>query len=308
MNSLRLRILYCLLPSLLYGCAGGNGTLVRSEAQSQATTQLERGIRAQNKGENTQAEKYLSDSLKISSSIEDNPAKVAALINLARINRLNNKLESALSYIDSALTLTGGIPPQLSAEAAYEKALTEMAQKHFAEALTWADKSLSSDSADLKGRLLNLLVRIHRSAGKLTEARAFAVKAREENRRSGDLAEESNAVRLLGSLERENKKFDEAGKLLLESLDIDKKIGDSQKIAFDLEELAALFGDKGETDMMVDYLERAFSVHIGGARLQKGASIQLKIAEIHRKTGKNELAEKSLQNAEKLKLKEEDKK
>lgn len=303
MNSLRLcRILYCLLPALLFGCAGGSGTFVRSGAQSQAATQFERALRSQSKGEIQQAEKYLADSLKISSSIEDNPAKVTALINLARLNRLNNKPESAIIHIDQALKLAADISPPLMAEAAYEKALIELGQNHFAEAMRWADKSLSTDSGELKGRLLNLLARIHRTAGNRDKAGAFAVKAREENRNRGDLVEESNSVRLLGSLARENKKFDEAGKLLLESLDIDKKIGDSNKIALDLEELANLYGDKGEPDIMVDYLERAFIVHIGGARLQKGASIQLKIAEIHRKTGKNELAEKALRSAEKMGL------
>jgi len=307
MNNWRFWILSPLLPVLLSGCAGGSGgTLVRSEAQIQAAKQLERGLRAQSKGELQQAEKFLADSLKISSSIEDNPGRVIALINLARLERLNNRYESADIRVNQALTLAKGTSSLMS-EAAYEKGLIELAQNRFAEAITWADKSLSLSpgSGESKGRVLNLLARIHRATGNRDKARAAALMAREENHRSGELAEEANSLRLLGSLEREEKKYTEAGKLLLESLEIDKKIGESHKIALDLEELAALSGDKGEIDMMADYLERAFSVHIGGARLQKGATIQLKLAEIYRKTGNTDLAEKSLQIADKLMLKKE---
>lgn len=302
MNSRRIWIPCCLLPALLSGCAGGNTvTLVRSEAQIQAANQLERGIRAQNKGEFQQSEKFLTDSLKISSSIEDNPARVIALVNLARLDRLHNRLGSAVIHIDQALTLAKGSSP-LMGEAAYEKALIELAQNRITEALTWADTSLSSFSGESKGRIFNLLSRIHRAAGNGDKARSAAVMAREENHRNGQLAEEANSLRLLGSLEREEKKFTESGRFLLEALEIDKNNGESLKIAHDLEELAALSGDQGRLDMMLDYLERALTVHIAGERLLKGASIQLKIADIHRKTGSTDLAEKALQSAEKLRV------
>jgi tetratricopeptide (TPR) repeat protein len=300
MNSRGLWIPYCLLPALLYGCAGGGGqTAVRSEAQLQAATQLERGLRAHSKGENHQAEKYLTDSLAISSSIEDNPSRINALVNLARLYRLNRRLESASANIDQALKLASGLPVIIS-EAAYEKALIELAQKHFGEALTWATTSLSSDNGEPKGKQLNLLARIHLAAGNRNEASQFAVRALDENRRNQQAEEESNSLRTLGYIERENRRFGEAGKLLLESLDIDKQIGESHKIALDLEELAALSGDQGNLNTMVDYLERAFSVHLNGGRIDKAAKAQLKIAEICLKTGNTILAEKALQTAERL--------
>jgi tetratricopeptide (TPR) repeat protein len=292
-----------LLPALLAGCAGGGQALIRSEAQSQAATQLERGIRAQNKGENSQAEKYLADSLRISSSIEDNPARIIALVNLARLKRLNNKPESAALHIDQALKLANDTPGTM-AETAYEKALIELAQNHFAEALTWGTKSFSTDNGNEKGKQLNLLARIHHAAGNRNEATNFATRAREESHRNGQADEEANSLRTLGSLERENGRFDEAGKLLQESLAIDKQIGESHKIALDLEELATLAHDQGNLNKEVDFLERAFSVHINGRRIEKAASTQLKISEIYRKRGNRVLAEKAAQTAEQLMRKE----
>jgi tetratricopeptide (TPR) repeat protein len=304
MNSKRLfyhiRTLYFLLPVLLTGCAGsGSLSLAPSVTQSQATTQLERGIRAQNKGEIKQAEIFLTDALRISSSIEDNPARITALVNLARLNRLNHKLETALFHIDQALKLARALTDHMP-ETSYEKALIELAQKHFEEALTWAATSLTSDNGEERGKRLNLLARIHLASGNRNEAASFATKAREENHSKGQADEEANSLRLLGFIERENRRFGEAGKLLLESLQIDKQIGESHKIALDLEELASLSGDQGDPDKMVDFLERAFSVHMNGSRIDKAAANQIKIAEIYRKTGKMDLAEKALQTAEQL--------
>jgi len=299
-----IRALCFLLPALLSGCAGGGGsTAIRSEAQLHAATQLERGIRSQGKGEIHQAEKFLTDSLKISSSIEDNPARITSLVNLARLHRLNNKPESALLHIDQALKLAVGIPG-LMAETAYEKALIELALNSAGEALTWATKSLSYDDGGEKGKRLNLVARIHRAAGNRNEAASFALRAREDNHKNGQTNEESNSLRLLGSLERENGRFGEAAKLLQESLEIDKQIGESHKIALDLEELAALAGDQGDFTKMVQYLDRAFSVYLSGGRIDKAASTQLKMAEIYRKTGNMNLAEKALQTAEQLMRKE----
>lgn len=292
------------MPALLAGCAGGGGRIpVRSEAGTKAAIQLERGIRAYEKGEIQPAETFLADSLKISSSIEDNPARITALVNLARLNRLNLKPESATVHIDEALKLAGG-QPDLMPEAAYEKALIEFAQNHTGKALAWSLKSLSYDNGPPRGKRLNLLARIHLAAGDRNEAASVAIMAREENHRYEQADEESNSLRLLGSMERENGRFIEAEKLLLESLEIDKQIGESNKIALDLEELAALKGDQGNLNMMIEYLERTFSVHINGARTGKAASTQLKMSEIYRKAGNIARAEKALQSAEQLMRKE----
>ncbi len=293
-------IVICFLPVLLSGCAGGGkSAVVRSETQSQAATQLERGLRAQNKGETKQAEKYLAASLAISSSIEDNPARITAHINLARLNRLKNDIGAATLHIDQALKLAADLPEFMS-EAAYEKSLIELAQKRYDEALAWAGRSFSSNNDAQKGRRFNLLARIHRASGNRDQATFFALKGREECRNSGLPDEEANSLRLLGSIDRENRRFDEAGKLLLEALGIDKLNGESHKIALDLEELAALSGDQGNLDMALEYLDRAFSVHINGSRESRAAAVKFKMADVYTQKGDLTMAEKVRLSAQKL--------
>lgn len=293
-------ILICSVTVLLSGCAsGGKSAAIRSETRIQAATQLERGLRAQNKGETNQAEKYLATSLAISSSIEDNPARITALINLARLNRLKNDIGAATLHIDQALKLAADLPEFMS-EAAYEKSLIELAQKRYDEALTWAGRSFSSDNDVQKGKRFNLLARIHRASGNRDQATFFALKGREECRNSGLTDEEANSLRMLGSIARESKRFDEAGKLLLEALGIDKLNGESHKIALDLEELAALSGDQGNLDMALEYLERAFSVHINGSRENSAAAVKLKMAEVYTQKGDLTMAEKVRLSAQKL--------
>lgn len=299
----RLWLPYLLISLILAGCAGSGAGVVRSATQTRAATQLERGIRAQNKGDINLAEKYLADSLRISSSIEDNPARVTALVNLARLNRLNHKLESAANHIEQALKLSTDLPV-LIAETTYEKALIELERKHFGEALDWATKLMTSDTGKPKGRHLNLLARILKASGDLDKASFLAIRAREENRQNGESAEEANSLRIMGSIERANGRFGEAGKHLLEALEIDKQIGESHKIALDLEELAALSGDQGNMKMMVNYLERAFSVHLNGGHTDKAAANQLNISEIYRNTGNMLMADKALLIANQLMRKE----
>lgn len=294
-----LRMLCFMLPVLLYGCAGDERLIVRSEKKLQAATLLERGVKFQSKGEIQQAQKCLADSLTISSSIEDNPSRIEALVNLARLNRLNHKFDTAILHIDLALMLAADFP-DYSAEAAYEKALIELALDHFTEAMSWATKSLSYNARGQNGKHLNLLARINRATGNRGAAKSLATRAAEENRLNGQLEEESNSLRLLGSLERENKQFDSAKTLLLKSLDIDKQIGESQKIALDLGELATLSGDQGDFSTMLDYLERCFSVNLNGTRTQEAAATKLKMAEIYRILGKTGEENKALQTASQL--------
>lgn len=297
-------ILIYFLPVLLSGCAGGGkSSAIRSEAQLQAATQLERGLRAQRKGEINQAEKFLATALAISSSVEDNPARITAHINLARLNRLKNDIGAATLHIDQALKLAAD-QPEFTSEAAYEKSLIELAQKRYDEALTWAGRSFSSDNDVQKGRRFNLLARIHRASGNRDQATLFALKGREESRNNGIPDEEANSLRMLGAIERENRRFSEAGKLLLEALGIDKMNGESRKIALDLEELAALYGDQGNLDMALEYLERAFSVHINGSRENRAAAVKFKMAEVYTQKGDLSMAEKVRLSAQKLIRKE----
>ena len=281
-------VFHCLLMAvwltlLLTGCFGGAAP-VRPQAQLQAETALNRGIRAQQKGDSAGAVTFLTQSLTISSSIEDVPARVTALINLARLHRLQHDLPMAETYIDRALA-TSADAPRFAAEAAYEKALVELFKGAPATALAWAEKSIIAEQGDALGSRLNLAARIQFVRGEWGAAGVLAGKALGANRLAGQAEEEANSLRILGGVARHEKRYAAGLEFLQEALLIDKRIGKSGKIAVDLEELAATAQDAGRLKESAAWLERACEVHRAGGRLRQAQENQAALANLYTALG-----------------------
>lgn len=285
------RIFFILIVSILAACSGAGKNVLRPEVQLRAEKSLERGVRAQQKGEIHQAEQLLNDALFSSSSIEDNPTRIAALINLARLNRLNGNPDKAMIYVNLALNLCVEHPEWLS-EAAYEKAHTELDLDNQNEALRWAVKSLNAEQGTLKGVRRNLLARIQSNAGNTNAAVLSATAALNENLYNELPEEAANSLRILGTIELEGGRLDAARKLILEALEIDKRIGASPKIGLDLEKLAAVADGQEALNLKAEYLERAYSVHVSAGRRDKALNILQQLAEVYSKTGNSTQAEK----------------
>lgn len=275
--------------TVLNGCFGGKPAVVRSESQQKAETALARGIRAGQKGNSGEALSQMNEALGISTSIEDLPLRITALINLARLHRLNRDLLRSAEYGDQALAL---LTPEshLYSEAAHEKALLELSKRQLPQALSWAQKSIDSEQGDLRGSRLNLAARVNLESGHRAAAEGLARQALQHNRTSGHAEEEANSLRIMGIVARLDKKFGAGEKLLLESLAIDKRLGRSAKIAIDLEELALLSREAGNVPMALRYLERAGAVHDAAGRLQQTLDILEKRAEMHSALGEPDKA------------------
>ena len=286
---------------LLAGCFGRQTHTARSEAQLRAETALNRGIRAEQKGDRIEAEQFLLQSLTTSSSIEDYPARATALINLARLYRLRHELPKAESSIDQALATTE-IDPRFSAEAAYEKALIELAKGSPDTALEWAQKAISAEHGNALGSRLNLAARIQLVRGKWSDADALAGKALNANRTAGQPEEEANSLRVLGIVARHEKKPDPGARFLQEALLIDKRIGKNSKIAADLEELAETARDVGNLKESASYLERACEVNLAGGRLREAMGNQKALTGIYTSLGDDKKAAQARETARKLEL------
>lgn len=269
----------------LTGCFGGSKQNVRPEVQVRAESLLVRAVRAEHKGDVQEAERLLRESLVISTSIEDNPAKATTLINLARLQRLGHDPTSATVTIDAALDLLGPTDASLYVEAAQEKALIVLSSNNADAALTWAEKSVAAEKGSLLGRRLNLLGRIQLVRGDTANSTASLSKALTENRGSGNAEEEANSLRMLGIIARNGKRFTEAERLINEALEIDKRIGASAKIATDLEELAATARVTGNHGNAVKYLERAYEVHLNAGRNRQAAATQTVLVEVFNMLG-----------------------
>ena len=293
---MRLCVPLLLLPA---GCFGGKSQPARPEAQLRAETALSRGIRAQQKGDPGEAEKLLIESLTTSSSIEDYPARATALINLARLYRLQHDLLKAETCIDRALATTG-IDTRLSSEAAYEKALLELAKDNPATALEWAQKAIAAEKGPALGSRLNLAARIQLVRGKWSEADALAGKALSENRSAGQAEEEANSLRILGIVARNEKQYDRGAQFLQEALQIDKRIGKSGKIAVDLGELAVTARNGGKLKESANYLERAYEINLAAGRLRQAMENQLTLAGMYMTLGEEHKATSARETARKL--------
>jgi tetratricopeptide (TPR) repeat protein len=283
---MRLCVPFLLLPA---GCFGGKAQPARPETRLQAETALTRGIRSEQKGDHSEAEKQLAQSLALSTSVEDNPARATALINLARLHRLQHELPKAEASIDQALAITG-IDSRLSSEAVYEKALIELANNSPAAALEWAQKAVAAERGEQLGSRLNLAGRIQLVRGRSSDAKTLAEKALIENRSSGQSEEAANSLRILGVVARNEKRYDLGAQYLQEALQIDKRIGNSGKIAADLEELAETSRSAGNLRDSSTYLERAYEVNLAGGRLGQAMVIQGVLADIFTSLGEEDKA------------------
>jgi tetratricopeptide (TPR) repeat protein len=252
---------------LLVGCFGGKAAAVKAESLQRAETALARGVRAEQKGNYPEADTLLAEALTVSSSIEDYPLRITALINLARLHRLQHDLPGSEKYIDQALSLVTKVP-QLSAEAAHEKALLEVTKGNLSTALEWAQQSITAEQGKLRGSRRNLAARIQLLLGNGSAADALAHTALAENRSAGQAEEEANSLRIMGIVARTGKRFSEGEQLLREALSIDKRIGKSGKIAVDLEELAQTAQLAGNGKAAAEYQMRAYDVNSAAGRLQ----------------------------------------
>ena len=284
---------------LLAGCLGGQAQSTRSEAQLRAETELSRGIRAEQKGDRLESERFLLQSLTTSSSIEDYPSQATALINLARLYRLQQDLPKAESSIDQAIAITG-IDSRFSAEAAYEKALVELAKNSPATALEWSQKAIAAERGNALGSRLNLAGRIQLVLGKWCDAGVLARNALSENRSAGQLEEEANSLRILGIVARNEKNFNQGSQFLQEALQIDKQIGKNSKIAADLEELAETARGVGKLRESATYLERAYEVNLAGERLRRAVENQGTLASVYTILGEELKATRARETVRKL--------
>lgn len=281
------------------GCFGGKAPSFLPETRLRAETSLSRGIRAEQRGDSIAAEELLNRSLSISSSIEDDPARTAALINLARLYRQRHDLLKAETSIDRAIAITN-TDSRLYSEVAYEKALIELARGRMAPALEWAQKAIAAERGDMLGSRLNLAARVQLLRGRWKEADELARKALDENRTAGQAEEEANSLRILGIVARNENNLDRGAQLQQEALQIDKQIGKSSKVAADLGELAETSRKAGKLRESATYLERAYEVNRAGGRLRQALENQESLAVVYTAMGEEQLAARAHEAARRL--------
>lgn len=282
---------------LMSACLGGKQP-VRPEAQTRAENLLNRGIKSGMNNDMVEADRLFTESLALSASIEDKPAMAMALINKARICRLNQELEKADKAVDSALSLIEA-DDGIFAEAAHEKALIELGLERLDSAEKWALKSVQAEKGDETGRRLNLLARVKLGTANRSGVEELLKKALASN--SGrDNEEAANSLRMLGILARDENNYAASSKHLSEALELDKTAGLSSKIALDLEEMALTSMKAGNWALAAGYLQRACNVNLGAGRTDRAADNQRQLASVFESNGDRKNADAALKAAQEL--------
>lgn len=253
-----------LLPALLLvACAQDRP--VRSERQVEAIDWNERGQAAARRGDDAFALASFRKALEINQSIEHADGVALELLNIAAVHRRMGERQQAAAALDAVLADTAlSFSAERRAEAAYRKALL-----HLDGAETDAARALSQQALALcgacaaQGRILNLQARLALQRGQAGEAASLARQAGDINRKTGDVIEQANSLRLAGDAALASTDFTAARSAYEQALALDKQAGLGGKIARDLIGIGAALRGQGRQSEANTFFRRAHAVAQG---------------------------------------------
>ena len=231
---------YCAIALLFVfiGC-GGAQTQTLSAVNLRAIEYNQNAAKAMEKGDYEKALAYYVEALRVNRSIENTEGIAVNLINIAVLYQKKGNTSNAHEFVDIAFSMPD-ISNEIRSDAAYEKARIYLKEKNTAKAKEWVDKSLSLNKGLREGSRWNLMGRISFAEGKYDDAAAMANTALNLNRENKQRAEESNSLRLMAEINAQKGLYSESRELYKKSLEIDKELGDSKKIAMTLRGIGML--------------------------------------------------------------------
>jgi tetratricopeptide (TPR) repeat protein len=214
-------------------------------------------------GELENAARSYREALRLSQSLEDPDGIAANAINLSIVRQRQGRFADARSSLGAILE-----QPQLRfaplklAEVCLRHALLDFDEGRFAQAEKWLSRSdqYCGERCPLSAAIHNTRAQLALQAGRLDEAAAAARRAHEASRAAGDLAEQANALRVLGIAALQGGDAAKARAQLEEALAFDRELGAPRKIALDLLALGRAAALAGEGDAARAYYARALAV------------------------------------------------
>jgi len=249
-------LLLLMMSGTLYGCLG-SGVRLTPGQQKLAVLQQRAQLQTE-RGRPTEAERLLQEALRLAASLDDRQGQTSVLLQQARLARQTGNLEAADQVIAKALPLATGGP--YHADAAQERALLELARNDVAAATQWAEIARREERGALIASRLNLLARLALLQGNRDRAAQLAEEALNKTTDDSLASERANALRMLGMIDGQQGRFDQAEHKLHQALVLDKQLELSARIAADLEALAELAGLRDDTPAQQEYQQRATTV------------------------------------------------
>ena len=289
-------IFFCLLFTicclLLIGCGGAQPQTV-SAVNLRAIEYNQNAAKAMEKGDYEKALAYYMEALKINRSIENIGGITANLINIGIIYQKKGDLLKAHELVDIVLSIPD-VNNEIRSDAAYEKARIYLKEKNATKAKEWADKSLSLNKGLNEGSRWNLIGRIALAEGKHEKALTAtntALKLNMENKQRG---EEANSLRLMAEINVQKGLYSESRELYKKSLEIDKELGNSKKIALTLRGLGNLSLKQAHFQDAVIFYARAYDVSINAGDKEGAVEALDSLSDAYRKSGDGKKAEELL--------------
>lgn len=247
------------------------------------------GIVFESNGNRDHARTAFEESRRLSASVEYTAGEVAALINLARLDRRAGDLTAARRQIEQA-TAKIDADSQLKHDLAFESALIDLADNDMDAARRAADATVATAPAKRRGAAMALRARILAVAGESSAARSQAREALRRCDDAGLLLEAANSARLLGDLAAASDGA-EAERYYLQALDYDRRAAISPRIAEDLRRLAAARRTLGDRAGAIAYLQRASDVALNNRSHAAAADDLSLLATLYRQQGDTQRAD-----------------
>ena len=186
---------------MLAGCGVSpvkNSTVAPQEAAIEANRRGEAYVRH---GELENAARSYREALRLSQSLEDPDGIAANAINLSIVRQRQGRFADARSSLGAVLEQPHlRFAPLKLAEVCLRHALLDLDEGHFAQAEKWLARSARycGERCTLSAAIHNTHAQLALQAGRLDEAAAAARRAHDASGAAGDLAEQANALRVLG--------------------------------------------------------------------------------------------------------------
>ena len=251
---------YCLL--FLTGC--GSTPVTLSDMHLKAIDINQNGEKAFKRGDYKTSLKLYSDALRTNRSIENIDGIAINLMNLATVHRKLGERDNALQCVDEILNSSSlSFTQHRLSEASYLKAILYLDNGQMDTSLEWSDKALSfcqQTKCGTEGRIYNLKAKISLLKQELDNALLYGAKGLDFNKSFEDNQEIANSIRLMAEAKTAKKEYLDARKLYEEAMQIDKALGLTNKIAFDLVGIGQVFLHEGKKEEALRYFKRALSI------------------------------------------------
>ncbi|MBF0465399.1 MAG: tetratricopeptide repeat protein [Nitrospirae bacterium] len=256
------------LAALLITVAGCGSAPVVSDSEAKAiklATEADSEFKA---GNYQRALKLYEAALNVDYSYENEYGIGVNIINIARVYREIAKPEDAHRFLEMLLennTPPFSLPNDVLAEAAFLNGLIYFEGGNQTAAAKWADTALNNciKSCTTAGKIYNLKARLALDKKQYSEALLLAKKGAELNKAPEQKNELSNSFRIMAKGYENLNKFNDAVKYYTSALQIDKALGEGQKVAADLMGLGTTFLKEGNKQEAQKYFQRALLSYQG---------------------------------------------